>query len=481
MKRFFWSFVLLFSFVVWVGSCNNASKTGGDADNKETVAVDSAILRAEARYQMNCSSCHGEQMLAFADRTWKHGKDRDSLIASITHGYIEAGMPTWGAVFSTEEISELADYILTGIAHVEKYGFEEITLESDTFVTKDLTFSLDTVVSGMTNPWGMVILPSGEMLVTEKNGPLYVVDKAGNKTVVSGTPKTRHDAQGGLLDIILHPDFKNNNWVYLSYSDFVVEKGDTLSGTAINRYTYKNKQLTEPLEMFRGRPYSVAQWHYGSRLAFDKAGYLYFTASDRAEQKVNPQNLHNPKGKIHRMFDDGRIPQDNPFIGQDSVVPSIYTYGHRNAQGLVLNTESGKMWAHEHGPRGGDELNVVKKGANYGWPVISYGINYDGTTFTNLLEKDGMEQPIHYWVPSIAPCGMAYVNSDKYPGWKGDLLIGSLRFNYLNRCIMKGDKVVGEEQLMNNIGRLRNVIQGSDGYLYIAVENPGYVFRLMPM
>jgi glucose/arabinose dehydrogenase len=482
MTRFFYSAGFFLLTALLLAHCGEPeAQADQEAIAVPVVALDSATIRATASYQTYCSSCHGEQMMAFADRKWKHGKSRDSLIMSITNGYADVGMPEWGKVFSTEQISELAAYIVTGIEHVEKYGFEKITLESDTFASEALTFSLDTVVAGMDNPWGMTFLPSGEMLVTENSGTLYRVDAEGNKTVVPGSPKVRHDEQGGLLDIILHPKFAENHWLYLSFSDYTVRGKDTISGTGINRYTYQDGQLVEPLEIFRGRPYTTAQWHYGSRLAFDQAGYLFFTASDRADQKVNPQVLTNPKGKIHRVYDDGRIPEDNPFVGQDSAVPSIYTYGHRNVQGLALNTATGEVWAHEHGPRGGDELNLIQKGVNYGWPVISYGINYDGTTFTNLLEKEGMAQPVHYWVPSIAPCGMAFVDSDVYPGWKGNLMIGSLRYNYLNRCVMKDGKVVSEEPLMKNIGRLRNVVQGPDGYVYVAVQDPGYVFRLMPM
>ncbi len=314
-----------------------------------------------------------------------------------------------------------------------------------------------------------------------KKGDLILIKANGEKVLVSGTPKVSFDVQGGLLDILLHPDFANNNWLYLSYSDYIIEKGDTLSGTAIDRFTYKNGTLTEPLEIFRGRPYSSAKWHYGSRMVFDDKKHLFFIASDRANQKENPQTLENPKGKIHRVHEDGSIPEDNPFVNTESAVPSIYSYGHRNAQGLAYHAETGVLWAHEHGPRGGDELNIIKKGANDGWPNISYGINYDGTSFTQKVAEEGMEQPVHYWTPSIAPCGMAFVNYVIYPGWNGDLLVGSLRFKYLNRCILKDGKVIQEEVLMKNIGRLRDVRQGPDGYIYISVEEPGFIFRLIPL
>ena len=459
----------------------NCDSFDGPGVSSSEIVIDSSKVRATANYKQYCSSCHGEQMFAFADRQWKYGKDKKSLLNSISNGFIDAGMPKWEGVLSHSEIEELADYILTGIEHVEKFGFEKVTIESDTFETTDLTFRIDSVAWGLTNPWGMVVLPDGRLLVTEKEGILYAVDEKGQKQIVDGVPKVRNDVQGGLLDIILHPEYEKNNWLYISYSDLEIKEGKEISGTAIDRYTFSNNKLTEKLEIFRGRPYTKEKWHYGSRMVFDDQGYLFFTASDRAIQNENPQTLKNPKGKIHRVLDNGRIPEDNPFVGEDGAIASIYSYGHRNPQGLVFDYDTNRLWSHEHGPRGGDELNLIKEGVNYGWPIISYGINYDGTTFTNLTSKEGMEQPVHYWVPSIAPCGMAMISSDKYPHWKGDILIGSLRYNYLHRCKMDGEEVIDEEPLMKNIGRLRNVIQGSDGYIYFSTENPGYVYKLIPI
>lgn len=468
---------LLISLAACLGPGKNAVPETGVA----TAEPDTVLSGVALRYQTYCSSCHGEQMIAFADREWKHGKSHAELTLSITEGYADAGMPSWGAVFSEAEIAELADYIETGIEHVAKYGFEKASLESDTVVTSEITVVLDTIVAGMHKPWGMAFLPSGDVLVTEKSGILYRIDSAGNKNEIAGVPPVRNDVQGGLLDVILHPDFAENHWLYLSYADYTLDGKDTLSGTAVDRFTLEGDQLTASYSIFRGKPYSKAKWHYGSRFAFDEAGFLFFTASDRANRDQNPQTLANPMGKIHRVYDDGRIPADNPFVDSAEAIASIYTFGHRNLQGLSWNDRTGTLWAHEHGPRGGDELNVIYAGNNYGWPSISYGINYDGTTFTDQVAAEGMEQPVHYWTPSIAPCGMAFVHSDRYPGWEENLMVGSLRFGYLNRCIIEGNKVIGEEQILKNIGRLRNVKMGPDGYLYIAVEQPGYIFRLKPL
>ena len=264
---------ILIAFVYF--QCSQTSEKSMPDENAEQVEVlDSATLQAMDNFEKFCSSCHGEQMMAFADRKWKHGKERDSIYASIKNGYADAGMPSWEASFSEQEINNLVDYILKGIENVERYGFQEVTLESDTFETELVKFSLDTIVSGMTNPWGMTFLPSGDILVTERSGELYKVDANGTKEMISGTPKVMYKGQGGLLDIELHPDFESNKWLYLSYSDFKVEDGDTLSGTAVSRYKFEGNKLTDGKKIFEGHPYSTKRQHYGSRLQFDQEGYL---------------------------------------------------------------------------------------------------------------------------------------------------------------------------------------------------------------
>ncbi len=216
-------------------------------------------------------------------------------------------------------------------------------------------------------------------------------------------------------------------------------------------------------------------------MVFDREGFLYLSVGDRGRRDDNPQSLGNHCGKIHRILDDGTIPSDNPFTKNPNAEPSIYSYGHRNPQGLTTHPYTGQIWEHEHGPRGGDEVNIIEPGLNYGWPVISYGINYNGTKFTELTKKEGMEQPDLYWVPSIAPCGMSFVTGkDRYGAWDGNLLVGSLKFRYVNRCIVEDNKIIGEEELLKDIGRVRAIEMGPDGYIYIAIEAPGMVVRLVP-
>jgi len=289
------------------------------------------------------------------------------------------------------------------------------------------------------------------------------------------------EGQGGLLDVAVHPDFAKNGWVYMSYSAYKMEGDQKLSTTAVVRAKLVGNDLTEQKVIFEALPYSKTRHHYGSRLAFDKQNFLYVSVGERGNEKENPQTKTNDLGKVHRLYDDGRVPKDNPFVNDKDARATIYSYGHRNPQGMAMNPQTGDIWTHEHGPRGGDEVNIIRKAANYGWPVICYGINYDGKPITALSAKEGMEQPMIYWLPSIAPSGMAFVTGDKYPGWKNNLMVGSLRFQYLNRCVVKDNKIVSQENVLKNIGRLRNVDMGPDGYLYVSVEDPGYVFRLMPI
>ena len=326
----------------------------------------------------------------------------------------------------------------------------------------------------------MNFLPGGDLLFTEKSGKLYRVNKNKTRQEITGVPEVLYAQQAGLMDIELHPRFSTNNVLYISYSAVKKDNGKRLSTTAIMRAVLKDNALTEQKIIFEALPYLTPTIHYGCRLEFDRSGYLYFSVGDRSNYKEHPQSLSNPFGKIHRINDDGSIPADNPFVNTPGAIGSIYTYGNRNPQGLAMQPETGIMWQDEHGPRGGDEVNIIKKGKNYGWPVISYGIDYNGVPITNKTQMEGMEQPEIYWIPSIGPGGMTFVKGDIYPAWKGDLMASSMRFGYINRCIISGTKITGQEMLIKNMGRIRDIQQSPDGYLYISVEK-GYIFRLVPV
>lgn len=336
--------------------------------------------------------------------------------------------------------------------------------------------SYEIVVPELSIPWGIAFLPDHSMLINEKEGKL-IHFKDGKKTEVKGLPTIYARGQGGLMDVVLHPNYKENGWLYFSYAS---PEGDGDGGnTAIMRAKLQNNTLVEQQVLYKATPNTTKGQHFGSRIVIDKDGYLYFTIGERGEEFVNPQDITRDGGKVYRLHDDGRVPEDNPFVNEPNAKKAIYTYGNRNPQGMTIHPETGEIWTHEHGPRGGDEINIVKAGSNYGWPKITYGINYSGTKITDNTSLPGMEQPLHYWDPSIAPSGMTFISSDTYGDWKGNLLVGSLRFEYLNKCVIENGKVVKEERLLDGLGRVRTVVESPDGYIYVGIENLGIV-KLLP-
>ena len=337
-------------------------------------------------------------------------------------------------------------------------------------------FSAQLLIDELQIPWGIAFLPDEGILVTEKSGKLFHFSE-GKKNEILNIPEVYVRGQGGLLDIETHPDYKNNGWLYLSYAS---SEGSEKGGhTALMRAKIEGNQLTNKELLYKAGPNTTKGQHFGSRILFDDEGYLYLSIGERGARDENPQDITRDGGKIYRFNDDGSIPSDNPFFNDENAKKAIFSYGHRNPQGLVLHPQTREVWNHEHGPRGGDEINIVKKGKNFGWPVITYGINYSGTTITDKKEMEGMEQPIFYWTPSIAPSGMTFVTSDRYADWKGSLLVGSLAFQYLERLVFDGNKVVKREKLMEGQGRIRDVKEGPDGFIYVAVEGKG-VYKLLP-
>ncbi len=349
--------------------------------------------------------------------------------------------------------------------------------ENKVDIPEKIPFTAELLIDEIPVPWGMAFLPDGSMLITEISGDL-IHFKEGQKTMVSNVPEIYKRGQGGLLDIALHPDYANNGWIYISYSS---EQGDNKGGnTALMRAKLKNNALVDNELLYKAIPNTTKGQHFGSRIVFGNDGHLFLSIGERGDRDTNPQDITRDGGKIYRFNDDGSIPDGNPFVDREGAKTAIYSYGHRNPQGLAKNPETGEIWENEHGPRGGDEINIIEAGANYGWPLVTYGINYSGTEITDKTEMEGMTQPIHYWVPSIAPSGMAFVSSDKYgEDWKGSVLVGSLKFQYLERLAMNGNKVVKREKLMEGMGRVRNVKEGPDGLIYVAVEGKG-IYKLVP-
>jgi len=348
----------------------------------------------------------------------------------------------------------------------------------------DKSISASLVADEISIPWAMVQLPSEEILINERKGELRVF-KNGRllSKRITGLPKIHSNGQGGLLDLALHPDFANNQWLYFTYAS----KEDSNSGkgsgsnTALMRATLNisTLSLTDKKLLYKAQPNSKKGQHYGSRIVFDDKGFIFFSVGDRGKRDVNPQDINKDGGKIYRLHDDGRIPSDNPFVENKGAKTAIYSYGHRNPQGMSIDPRTNNIWSHEHGPRGGDEVNLINKGVNYGWPVISYGINYNGTSFTDKTHQNDMAQPALYWQPSIAPSGMIYISSDKYPTLKGKFLVGSMKFSHLVLLTIKGEQVVSQEKVFEDIGRARSLLQGNDGYIYVGIDGEG-IKRLIP-
>ncbi len=338
-------------------------------------------------------------------------------------------------------------------------------------------FRVVTVVEGFENPWSMAFLPNGDMLVTERSGRLRIVrDGALLPAPVAGVPEVRARGQGGLLDVVLHPNFATNRLVYISFSK---PNSDGSEGTtAVVRGRLENDRLTSVEEVFEAKAWSRGGNHFGSRIAFDGNGYMFITVGDRgarpeletAEQHPS-QDLSNHQGTVIRLHDDGRVPTDNPFVGRAGALPEIWSYGHRNLQGLAFHPQTGDLWENEHGPQGGDELNLVLPGRNYGWPIIGYGVQYGGDVIHAGTSRAGLEQPVHYWVPSIATSGLMIYSGERFPAWRGSAFVGGLAGEQLARVTLDGRRATGEETLIKGVGRIRDVRQGPDGFIYLALDD----------
>lgn len=336
---------------------------------------------------------------------------------------------------------------------------------------------IEEITAGLNHPWSIAFLSDTDWLVTERSGALRrVINGKVQEQPIEGLPEIHSVGQGGLLDVVLHPDFENNQWVYLSYST----KKWLKYGTAVARGKLVENELQNVEIIFQATPKVLGGRHFGSRLAFDDDGFLFISLGDRGS-KETAQQQDKHLGAIIRLHDDGRTPEDNPFVDVAGVLPEIYSYGHRNVQGMVFDNKTKTLWAHEHGPQGGDELNRVLAGKNYGWPTITFGVNYgSGTKIGEGTEKDGMLQPTTYWDPSIAPSGLAIINSPHYPEWQGNLLVGALKFQLIARLELNENTVVHEERLLRSeLGRIRDIRQGPDGFIYLLTDSDnGSIYRL---
>jgi glucose/arabinose dehydrogenase len=433
-----------------------------------------------------CASCHGPGLVggraqSLVDDTWTFGGDDKSIALSIRDGRANGAMPAFKASLSESQILALVTYI-----HEEAMRKHlAIALPKgpgpgDVVKSEKHAFKIELVADGLDTPWGMAFLPDSRLIVTERPGRLRLITPGQPLPApVTGLPKVWAVQDGGLMDIALHPDYGKNGWIYLSY----VEPGSNgASMTVIVRGHVRDGKWVDQEILYKAPPelYWADNTHFGSRFLFDKDGHLFYSIGDRGH-KDDAQDLSRPNGKIHRVFDDGRIPKDNPFVGRAGALGSIWSYGNRNAQGLAFHPVTGELWETEHGPRGGDELNRIEPGHNYGWPVITYGIDYDGTPIADKTEQPGMDQPVTQWTPSLATCAIAFYTGHRFPNWKNDLFLTTLVAQELRRLVLEGHKVLHQEVLIRNSGRIRDVLTGPDGFLYVVFNQPGRIVRLVPV
>ena len=425
----------------------------------------------------------GAQAPSMLDDTFVYGGDDAALARSIRDGHPDKGMPAFAGALSDKEIRAMVIYIREQRDRAKRET-SSFSKPADSVAVKSQVhnYQLTTWIDGLNDPWSITFLPDGSSLFTEKRGRLYQVPAGSSRAVrIEGVPEVDNDSQAGLFDLSPHPNYAENGWLYLAYSHPQRNaSGQEVSLTRVIRGKLRDGALTEQETVFQA---PVEQYpraggvHFGGRLAFDRDGYLFFTIGERGRM-TNSQDLTVAMGKVHRVHDDGRIPKDNPFVSKGDAFATIWSYGHRNPQGLAFDPRNGDLYDLEHGPRGGDELNLVEKGRNYGWPVISYGMNYDGSSITELTSKEGMEQPVVYWTPSLAVSGMTFYTGDRFPGWKHNLFIASLAAEELRRLVIDDRKVVSQEVLFKSLGRIRDVEQGPDGALYVLL--PGRIARLTP-
>lgn len=346
--------------------------------------------------------------------------------------------------------------------------------------TEEPVVRTETILNNRGIIWGMDFLPSGQMLFTEKEGKLFKFFQ-GQVTEISGMPAVHSGGQGGLLDIRVHPNYAQNGWIYICYST----REGTPSRLNLMRFKLVGNTAQSQEIIFQTDASNTWSGHYGSRIEFDKNGLLYLSVGEGGagsrggenSNNTNAQNLQSKWGKIHRLNDDGSTPTDNPIFTGQSQASSIFSYGHRNPQGLVLNPFTNEIWSSEHGPSGGDEINIIKKGKNYGWHLVSWGVNYDGSPISNGHNREGIENPIFYWDSSLGASGIAFINNKRFKAWHGNLLCGSLAKRYLSRLVVENNKIIREHKLLEN-NRVRNVKQAPDGSIYVSVEGPGRIIRI---
>jgi glucose/arabinose dehydrogenase len=443
--------------------------------------------QGETVYKTYCAGCHGSHMQGSSagkliKSDWQYGRGRGAIIRNIRFGIPFTEMIAWGKLLKDEQINAVADYIIAA----QQVPPDALRPVPGQLITDQYTLRVEKLVSsGLNTPWGIEFVDQRRALISERSGGIrWMVDGKLDPKPVQGLPKTYSQrTTGGFMDIALDPDYPANGWVYLAFSH---TKGDPedkhVTGmTKIVRGKIRGHQWIHEQTLFEA-PDSLKVTdgnRWGCRFLFDKQGYLYFTIGDMA-RAVDSQDPGKPTGKIFRIHADGSIPADNPFAGKKGVLPAVFTLGNRNVQGLAQHPVTGDIWATEHGPMGGDELNIIRKGTNYGWPLATYGVDYSGDIVSKRTELEGMEPPLLQWTPSIAVCPAEFVTSDLFTKWRNNLLIGALAFEEIRRLVVDKDKVIEQEIILKGAGRVRDLKMGPEGALYILLNNPDMVLRITP-
>jgi glucose/arabinose dehydrogenase len=436
-------------------------------------------------YQQNCAQCHGADLnggnaTSLIDGIWQFGAENGYVTRNIKFGIPHLGMPSYQATLSDAEIGSIVQYIRESENNA---GAQKPPIPAE-LETMDYNIKVETFADGLEIPWAIDFIDNNTALVTERPGRLRVVKNGVlQDEPVQNTPEVLHEGQGGLMDVAVDPDYEKNGWIYLAYSHALPASGGNRppAMTRLERGKIKYNTWTENEVIFEAphETYRTTRHHYGCRIVFDPEGYLYFAIGERGTGE-HAQDITRPNGKVHRINKDGSVPKDNPYYAERNSIQSLYSLGNRNIQGMAIHPETGDLWATEHGPMGGDELNLIRAGKNYGWPVITYGLNYNGTIITEQTHKEGMEQPILYWKPSIAVCGLDFYRGSLFKKWENRLLVGALKYEEVRLLQIEEERVVHEQVILKGAGRVRDVSTGPDGAIYVVLNNPGTVVRLVP-
>ncbi len=439
-----------------------------------------------AFYAQYCATCHGADMdggmaSSLVDGQWEFGDSREDIYRSIADGIPEAGMPAYRDVLDERQINLIVDAI-QGVEYVPvSRVVEDEPEEYEVLETLDYDVRVEVWVGeGLEVPWGIDFLDASRALVTERAGRLRLVENGQlHPDPIADTPPVVAQGQGGMMAVTVHPDYEENGWIYLAYSRALDDGTSGPSQTSVVRGRIEDHRWVDQETIYRAPEdsHTNARQHFGTRVVFDEAGYLYFVIGDRGDPPTS-QRLDSPNGKVHRLWPDGSIPEDNPFVDDEDALDTIYTYGHRNQQGMDIHPVTGDLWTAEHGPRGGDEINLIRAGKNYGWPEITYGIHYDGRTITRERFRPGIEPPVWVWRPSTALCAIEFYRGEQFPLWRNHLLATALRNEDLRLLQVRNDRVIHEEVILRDRGRIRDVTTGPDGAIYLLTSRPHQILRL---